>query len=189
MNLGLNITRQSILRQKTKRIPMSTENSNRRLMRVRWFDRRKGYGFLVPTNQALESDTQEETVFVYHNQLRTMYMQNIFRMLYTGEYVECELGQDDQNRTVANNVTGVSDGPLMCEVREMNRQSHDEDNDENDEGNYQHRAPRAPREGGRGGGRGRGGGGRGGRGRDGGRGGRGVGSRQHRVPDTSGMDA
>ena len=139
-------------------------------MRVRWFDRRKGYGFLVPTNQALESDTQEETVFVYHNQLRTMYMQNIFRMLYTGEYVECEIGQDDRNRTVANNVTGVSDGPLMCEVREMNRQSNE---DENDDDNLHHH--RAPRGGGRGGGRSR----------DQGR----NRSRRPRVPDTSGMDA
>lgn len=116
---------------------MSTDHTSRRVMRVRWFDRRKGYGFLVPTNQALESDTQDETVFVYHNQLRTMYMKNIFRMLYTGEYVECETGEDDKGRTVAMNVTGVSDGPLMCEVREMNRQSHDDD-----EGGDQRAPPR-----------------------------------------------
>lgn len=45
---------------------MSTGNE-RRIMRVRWFDRRKGYGFLVPVNQALESDGQNSTVFVYHN--------------------------------------------------------------------------------------------------------------------------
>ena len=158
---------------------MSAENTSRRVMRVRWFDRRKGYGFLVPTNQALESDTQEETVFVYHNQLRTMYMKNIFRMLYAGEYVECEIGQDENDRTVANNVTGVSDGPLMCEVREMNRQSHDDEGDQGDD----YPTQRSNRDGNRGGrGRGRG------RGRGGGRN-KGGDHQRHSVPDTSGLDA
>ena len=152
----------------------SSSDSVRCVMRVRWFDRRKGYGFLVPTNQALESDSQDETVFVYHNQIRTMYMKNIFRMLYAGEYVECELGKDENDRTVANNVTGIQDGPLMCEVRTMNQQSQNEDDED------------APESRGRsygGGGRGRGGGGRGGRGR-----GRASGPHS-RIADTSGLNA
>jgi len=71
-----------------------SSDSVRRIMRVGWFDRRKGYGFLVPTNQALESDSQDDTLFVHHNQIRTMYMKSIYRMLYAGEYVECEVGKD-----------------------------------------------------------------------------------------------
>lgn len=156
-----------------------SEIAARRIMRVRWFDRRKGYGFLVPTNQALESDTQEHTIFVYHNQLKTMYMDNIFRMLYTGEYVECDISKDDKGRTVAQNVTGVQDGPLMCEIRALNAQNS-EDGGEDEEG---------PVRGGGGGGRRGGYSGRGrGRGRGNGRGG----PRRDapvKVVDTSGMDA
>lgn len=134
---------------------MSSNVSDRRIMRVRWFDRRKGYGFLVPVNQALESDTQEDTVFVYHNQLKTFYMDNIFRMLYSGEYVECSLSKDDRDRTVAQNVTGVQDGPLMCEVRAMNAQNQDEEEDEGRQD--RRRGERGERGVGRGRGRGRGG--------------------------------
>lgn len=129
----------------------STASSDRRIMRVRWFDRRKGYGFLVPVTQALESDSQDNTIFVYHNQLRTLYMDNIFRMLYAGEYVECDLSVDDKGRTVAQNVTGVQDGPLMCEVRAMNTQNAPDGDEE------QAPVDRQPRRGGfRGRGRGRG---------------------------------
>lgn len=133
--------------------------STRRNMRVRWFDQRKGYGFLVPPNQALETDSKEETVFVYHNQIRTFYKDNIFRMLFAGEYVSCEISTDEAGRTVANQVAGIDDGPLLCEVRAMNSQtrtSRDEGAEDTDE--------RPPRRQFRGRGRGRGGG-RGGRGR------------------------
>lgn len=158
----------------------SASDQSRRIMRVRWFDRRRGYGFLVPVNQSLESDTQDDTVFVYHNELRAMYMSNIFRMLYAGEYVECEMSEDDKGRTVAKNVTGIRDGPLMCEVRAQNAQSR-----ETDEGGDDSEDRPAPRR--DGGGRGRGGGGRG-RGRGKARGGSSRPLRS-KVSDTSGMDA
>lgn len=151
---------------------MSTGNE-RRIMRVRWFDRRKGYGFLVPVNQALESDGQNSTVFVYHNQLKTMYLDNIFRMLYAGEYVECDISKDENDRTVAKHVSGVQDGPLMCEVRAMNSQNRPED--DMDERPPSHRDTTRGRD--QGGGRGRG------RGR-----GRSHGGRRP-VSDMSGMDA
>ena len=137
-------------------------------MRVRWFDQRKGYGFLVPPNQALETDSKDETVFVYHNQIRTLYKDNIFRMLFAGEYVSCKISTDESGRTVANNVAGVDDGPLLCEVRAMNSQTHTsrEEGDTTEESDE-----RPPRRQFRGRGRGRGGrgGGRGGGGRGRGR--------------------
>lgn len=162
---------------------MSTEaaDQSRRIMRVRWFDRRRGYGFLVPVTQSLESDTQDDTVFVYHNELRAMYMSNIFRMLYAGEYVECEISTDDKGRTVAKHVTGVQDGPLMCEVRAQNTQSRDTGDGDDDEVDARP-APRRRTGGYRGNGSGRGGAPR----RTGGR----SGARPApKVADTSGMDA
>lgn len=153
-----------------------SSDSVRRIMRVGWFDRRKGYGFLVPTNQALESDSQDDTLFVHHNQIRTMYMKSIYRMLYAGEYVECEVGKDQNDRTVALNVAGIQDGPLMCEVRSMNDQRNTGDEDGE-------RAPASARPA-RGGGAGRGRGGGRGRGRGVPRGGASV-----KVADTSAMDA
>ena len=74
---------------------------------VKWFDNRKGFGFI--NNLSNNSE-----VFVHHTGLNSK--ENCFRTLFPGEYIEYHLYHDDQsNRDYAVNVTGVQGGLLLCE--------------------------------------------------------------------------
>ena len=75
--------------------------------RVKWFDNRKGFGFV----NNLANDAE---VFVHHSGLSSQ--NGVFRTLYPGEYIEFDLHHDDQsNRDYAVSVTGVKGGSLLCE--------------------------------------------------------------------------
>ena len=73
---------------------------------VKWFDTKKGYGFL--TN--LDS---KEDVFIHYTSVTTD--DDIYKMLYEGEYVSYLSKKDDQGRLVTDKVTGVKGGKLLCE--------------------------------------------------------------------------
>lgn len=82
-------------------------SSSRHIGCVKWFDNRKGFGFINNLSNNAE-------VFVHHTGLSSK--ENCFRTLYPGEYVEYHLYHDDQsNRDYAVNVTGVQGGSLLCE--------------------------------------------------------------------------
>ena len=96
-------------------------SQERVLGKVKWFDNRKGFGFITP----LGEDSAVE-VFVHHSGLKSLGLNSsesqqqekgsIFRTLYPGEYVEFNLHFDEKaNRNYAINVTGVQGGTLMCE--------------------------------------------------------------------------
>lgn len=74
---------------------------------VKWFDNRKGFGFI--NNLSNNSE-----VFVHHTGLNSK--ESCFRTLFPGEYIEYHLYHDEQsNRDYAVNVTGVQGGSLLCE--------------------------------------------------------------------------
>ena len=85
--------------------------------RVRWFNRKRGYGFIVVT----DGEQSGQDVFVYHNQIHVSTEQ--YRYLVDGEYVSFEMTEQDdpenegEQRYVAVNVRGVGGGELMCETR------------------------------------------------------------------------
>ena len=85
--------------------------------RVKWFDSKKGFGFIVDINS---SDSDE--YFVHHSRLNTE--QPCFKALYEGEYVEFAVVVENEKK-LADNVRGISGGPLMCESRRSNRRQHD----------------------------------------------------------------
>jgi cold shock CspA family protein len=100
---------------------MSTESQSqsqsqtrpRRLGRVKWFGRR-GYGFIVDVNDA------EKEYFVHHSGLVVSESQDgeerrVYKKLTKGEYIECSVIVDSENRDCAVDVTGIQRGPLMCE--------------------------------------------------------------------------
>jgi CspA family cold shock protein len=74
---------------------------------VKWFDNRKGFGFINNLANSAE-------VFVHHTGLSSQ--NGVFRTLYPGEYIEFDLHHDEQTkRDYAVNVTGVKGGALLCE--------------------------------------------------------------------------
>ena len=85
---------------------MSTNEDNTSMGCVKWFDTKKGYGFL--TN--LDSN---EDVFIHYTSIETD--DDIYKMLYEGEYVSYESKKDGQGRLVTDKVTGLKGGKLLCE--------------------------------------------------------------------------
>ena len=83
-----------------------SQETQRSLASVKWFNHKAGYGFLTD----LESDSD---VFVHHNGIKTG--DNVYKTLTTGEYVEYETTKDSSGKTLAVNVTGVKGGKLLCE--------------------------------------------------------------------------
>ena len=80
---------------------------SRTLGRVKWFDNRKGFGFV-------NSLVDQSEVFVHHSGLKSA--SGVFRTLYPGEYIEFELTTDTAStRQFAVSVTGVQGGLLLCE--------------------------------------------------------------------------
>ena len=134
---------------------------------VKWFDNRKGFGFI-------NNLSNNNEVFVHHTGLSSK--ENCFRTLFPGEYVEYHLYHDDQsNRDYAVNVTGVQGGSLLCEntgtrisVRRQNdntkpsgerseRSERGERGERGDRGDNKGEFKKVERRGGNGTGRGRGG--------------------------------
>lgn len=85
---------------------------------VKWFNRRRGYGFI----KILESRQNEESnesfigkdVFVHQSHIKPQ--KSTYRSLEENEYVELGLSVDDKNVTQAVNVTGILGGTLLCDV-------------------------------------------------------------------------
>ena len=79
---------------------------------VKWFDRKKGFGYIK---------TDAGDLFVHFSELVSA---QEFKYLHVGEYVEYSKGQitrNEQTRDVAVRVTGVHGGKLMHEAKaEMN---------------------------------------------------------------------
>ena len=127
---------------------MSNTNTNTKQGRVKWFNNKKGFGFIT------ECETNED-IFVHFSEINTP--EDVYKSLIEGEYVQYQVGNDSKGKTVAQKLTGICGGPLLCENTEKRIYSTRRDNDEQD---------RTRQSGGRGsGGRGSGGRGASGRGR------------------------
>ena len=86
------------------------------LGRCKWFNGRKGFGFL--TTVGTDSPTD---VFVHHTNIHVGEEQ--YKYLVEGEYVSFTLMEtsEGEHKHQASDVTGVKCGKLMCETRNANR--------------------------------------------------------------------
>ena len=101
----------------------NVETSDSILGRVKWFNNRAGFGFVT----VLSGDKKNEDVFVHHTGINVDTEQ--YKYLVQGEYVSFVLKKSDSSEHPyqAGSVRGVLDGPLMCETRNANRSSRDEE--------------------------------------------------------------
>lgn len=83
--------------------------TDRQLGRIKWFDNKKGFGFLT----RLEDNTD---IFLHFSSITAE--DNIYKTLIEGEYVEFSLKTDQNNKLIAVDITGVSRGPLLCQNTE-----------------------------------------------------------------------
>ena len=88
------------------------------LGRCKWFNGRKGFGFL--TTVGTDSPTD---VFVHHTNIQVGDEQ--YKYLVEGEYVSFTLTEtsEGEHKHQASDVTGVMGGKLMCETRNANRET------------------------------------------------------------------
>ena len=99
--------------------------TTRNIARVKWFNPRAGYGFLTDCDNA-------EDIFVHHYEITTS--GNVYKTLTQGEYVEYNTTTDDKGKVLAVNVTGIKQGPLLCERPKKSRKGGDKKNSEPEQG-------------------------------------------------------
>lgn len=105
-------------------------NNARLIGQVKWFDKKKGFGFL--------QDVVTKTDFFVHHSALQVHDTETFRFLIIGEYVEYNLVpslNNSKHKTIAADVTGMKRGLLMCEYQAQFTKArlHDEEGKEEEE--------------------------------------------------------
>lgn len=78
---------------------------------VKFFDTKKGWGFITVLSQGLDQSNTE--VFVHFSNLNVS--ENGYKRLFPGEYVSFSIGKNKQGQDTCFNVTGVMGGPLLAD--------------------------------------------------------------------------
>ena len=79
---------------------------------VKWFDSKKGYGFVKVLGES------EEDIFVHFSNIATS-GENTYKKLFPGEYISFIRSHNQENgRDECRDVRGVDCGPLMTENTE-----------------------------------------------------------------------
>lgn len=77
---------------------------------VKWYDTKKGFGFVTLVTPELENTGND--IFVHFSNVN---VEDGYRRLFPSEYVEFEVGQADDGRPVCLNVSGLFGGNLLCQ--------------------------------------------------------------------------
>ena len=91
---------------------MNTNTETRLIGMVKWFNKKSGYGFIT----VLEGEVKDKDIFVHYSTLRVS--NSHYKYLVQGEYIEFVLEKSQMEGHVfqASDVSGVKEGPLMCET-------------------------------------------------------------------------
>jgi len=85
--------------------------------RVKWFNKKSGYGFISVCG---DSDYKEKEIFAHFSAVSGKDDQ--YKYLVQGEYVEFEVTQSkgDKHEFQAASISGVMGGPTMCDTHRDN---------------------------------------------------------------------
>lgn len=101
-----------------------TETTPQRYMgQVKWFNNKAGYGFITTRLDGQD----DKDIFAHYTTIQVNNTQ--YKYLVQGEYVEFELSNSvsDTHEYQATQITGIKNGRLMCETRQLNRRAPRED--------------------------------------------------------------
>ena len=94
-------------------------SSVRNTGRVKWFNKKSGYGFLTVCG---DSDYKDKDIFAHFSAVRGEDEQ--YKYLVQGEYVQFTLSTVDNSNShkyQAGDIKGMKGGKLLCETRNENR--------------------------------------------------------------------
>ena len=100
------------------------KDSPRRYMgQVKWFNNKAGYGFITTTLEGANTND----IFAHYTTIQVNNTQ--YKYLVQGEYVEFSLSTSvsDTHEFQATQITGMNNGRLMCETRQISRRLPRED--------------------------------------------------------------
>lgn len=81
--------------------------------RVKWFNKKSGFGFLTVCNN---NEFASRDIFAHYTSLVNNYTQ--YKYLVQGEYVEFDLvsSTNDKHEFIASNIRGMFGGYTMCDT-------------------------------------------------------------------------
>ena len=89
-------------------------NTQRITGMVKWFNNKSGFGFIKVCG---DGEFGGKDIFVHYSSIRVTNSQ--YKYLVQGEYVDFLLvrSEKDKHEYHATDITGVSNGPILCETR------------------------------------------------------------------------
>lgn len=100
-----------------------TTDSDRMVGQVKWFNNKAGYGFITVS----DGEYSGKDIFIHFSAIRVTNSQ--YKYLVQGEYVEFALirSNNSEHEYQATDISGIKNGALMCETRQVVRQQQPAD--------------------------------------------------------------
>ena len=118
---------------------MSSSNTSttgeKLLGQVKWFNNQLNYGFVTVIS---EGEHNNDDIFVHQTSICPVVSN--YRTLTQGEYVEYNTTTDDKGKVLAVNVTGIKQGPLLCERPKKSKKTNDKKSSESDQTTHEVKA-------------------------------------------------
>jgi len=94
----------------------ATQETQRLTGMVKWFNNKSGFGFITVRS---EGEFAGKDIFAHYSAIRVTNAQ--YKYLVQGEYVDFNLSRSDNENHEYNamDITGVLDGPILCETRRL----------------------------------------------------------------------